>query len=152
MDPSKNLNSSDDEDAENEDADEWSRALSNPDNVIISDSLSGLLSPEDLAPVIVNEPQIALTCVFEFDDYVLGGTLSSYSDAEGIRTYAFITQMTSIYQILKRSNLVSAAIAQTGIPEPVEIEVNPETDVGVSVHIQSGTTALVTVSFSDPTT
>ena len=150
MDPSKNSNSRIDEDAE--EMDEWARALSNPHNVIISDSLSGLLSPEDLAPEIVNEPQTILTCVFEFDDYVLGGTLSSYSDAEGIRTYAFITQLTSIYQILNRSRLVSAAIAQTGVPEPVEIEVNPETEVGVSVHIQGGTTALVTVSFSDPTT
>ena len=128
--------------------DEWSRAMSNPDNVILSDSLVGLLDPEDLTSEIVNSPKTALTCAFEFEDYAIGGTLASYSDADGIRTYAFFVQTLSLHQITNRSRLVSGAITQTGVKDPVIIEVDPKADVGVSVHIQDGNSAMVTVSFS----
>ena len=132
--------------------DEWSRTMTNPDNVILSDSLVGLLDPEDLTSEIVNSPQTSLTCAFEFEDYAIGGTLASYSDADGIRTYAFFAQPLSLHQIVNRSRLVSGAITQTGVQDPVIIEVDPKANVGVSVHIQDGNSAMVTVSFSDSAT
>ena len=131
---------------------EWARTMSNPDNVILSDSLVGLLDPEEMSSEIVNSPKSVLTCAFEFEDYAIGGTLASYSDADGIRTYAFFSQTLSLHQIINRSRLISGAITQTGVKDPVEIEVDPKAEVGVSVHIQDGNSAMVTVSFSDSAT
>ena len=132
--------------------DEWAHAMSNPDNVIISDSLSGLLSPEDLTPEIVNVPQTSLSCSFVFKDYEISGTLASYSDMEGIRTYAFITSTSTVSVLLNRSELKVGVILQSGNDNPTIIEVDEKTEVGLSVHIQDGSTSMVTISFRDATT
>jgi hypothetical protein len=131
---------------------EWTKAMTNPDNVIISDSLSDRLAPEDLKPEIVNTPSTSISCSFMFEDYTIGGTLISCSDAEGIRTYSLLAPVAQVLASLKRSNLLSAVVMQSGVEDPVIVEVDPRAEVGVSSHIQDGSTAMITISFSDSVT
>ena len=148
MDQSENTRVESIDDALNE----WTKAMSNPDNVIISDSLSDRLSPEDLEPEIVNTPTTTLACSFMFEDYTIGGTLISCSDAEGIRTYSLLSPVDQVLSTLKRSKLLSAVVMQNGVEEPAVVEVDPQAEVGVTSHIQDGNTAMITVSFSDSAT
>ena len=148
MDPSENTRVGSIDEA----LDEWSKAMSNPDNVIISDSLSDRLSPEDLEPEIVNNPSTSLVCSFMFEDYTIGGTLMSCSDAEGIRTYTLLAPLTQVLDSLKRSKLLTAVVMQIGTDNPVVVEVDPQAAVGVTSHIQDGSSAMITVSFSDSAT
>ena len=148
MDQSENTRVESIDDALNE----WTKAMSNPDNVIISDSLSDRLSPEDLEPEIVNTPKTTLACSFMFEDYTIAGTLISCSDAEGIRTYTLLAPINQVLNTLKRSKLLSSVVMQSGVEDPVVVEVDPQADVGVTAHVQDGSSAMITVSFSDSVT
>jgi len=128
---------------------EWSRVMSNPDNLIISESLIERVDPYNLGE-IENEPQVKPICMFEFSDYTLSGEVLGFSNVEGQRTYTFASHVKDASKLMHSSQLKKFSMHVTG-DELVAMDSTNIKELNFNVDVQSASHALVTISFSEVT-
>lgn len=124
---------------------EWNRVMSNPDNLIISDSLIERVDPYNLGE-IENPIQVKPVCRFEFSDYTLSGEVLGFSNVEGQRTYTFAAHVKDASRLMHSSDLTQFSM-HVGNDELVSMTSEHITELNFNVDVQSASQALVTISF-----
>jgi hypothetical protein len=105
---------------------EWERILSNPDNVIVSDSLREQLDSTGLEPRVSSLKVARITCYLKFKTHQLEGDLISYaSDAESW-TYVIAAPPEKLVNILYDDNLQLLQITDDVIEGKMSLEMLPE--------------------------
>jgi hypothetical protein len=128
---------------------EWNRIMSNPDNLILSDSLIERVDPYDLGE-IENPIQVKPTCVFEFNDYTLAGEILGFSSINGLRTYTFSSLMRDASNLMNSSPFKKFSMYINN-DELVSIGNEGLNNLSFNVDVQSASQAVVTISFSEVT-
>ena len=128
---------------------EWTRVLSNPDNLIISDSLITRVDPYNLGE-IENTPQLKPICTFEFTSYTLSGEVIGFSNTEGMRTYTFATHVKDASKLMHSCALKQFSM-HVGNDELVTMDNDSIENLNFNVDVQNASQALVTISFSEVT-
>ncbi len=128
---------------------EWSRVLSNPDNVIISDSLISRVDPYNLGE-IENIPQVKPVCTFEFTGHTLSGEVIGFSNVDGMRTYTFESHVKDASKLMHSCTLKKFSM-HAGNDELVKLDNDDIKNLNFNVDVQSASQALVTISFSEVT-
>lgn len=128
--------------------DDWARVASNPDNVIISESLISRVDPYNLG-TIENKKKVTTECEFKFEDYFLTGDVVGFSRVNGTTTYTFETTPAQACQLMNESTLQSFAVM---VGDEVSVSVDDATSLGsfnFEVDVQNSTSATVAVSFTE---
>lgn len=133
--------------ADDEDNKEWGRVLSNPENLIISDSLISRIDPYNLGD-IENEVHVNPVCTFVFAGYELSGDVLGFSNSEGHRTYTFSTSVKEASKLMNSAQLQSFSMSVSG-DEIVTLQKETIEKLNFNVDVQSANVALVTISFSE---
>lgn len=128
---------------------EWTRIMSNPDNVIISDSLIARVDPYNLGE-IVNPVEVKPVCQFEFEGYTLSGDVISFSNVDMRRTYTFSTTLKSASQLMNSAEF-QRFVMKAGTDELLSMSKDHIENFNFNVDIQSATSALVTITFVEAT-
>ena len=128
---------------------EWKRIMSNPDNVIISDSLVARVDPYNLGE-ITNPVEIKPICEFYFEGYKLSGEIISFSNANQQRSYTFSTSLKEASRLMNSANFQKFSMMAGG-DELLTMEKEHISDFNFNVDIQSSTIALVTINFAEVT-
>ena len=113
--------------------DEWGRVLSNPNNVIVSDSLLGKLSLDELSPEIIQPKDVKIKCKVQFESWILEGALIKYGTNVDHMLFtitgpserlANVIYDSVVNSILIEDNISNSKLTVTMLPEddPVEIE------------------------------
>lgn len=126
---------------------EWERVMSNPDNVIISDSLIARVDPYNLGE-IVNPVEIKPICQFNFEGYSLSGEIVSFSNVDMQRSYTFSTSLKDASQLMNSADFKSF-VMKAGSDELLSMSKELITNFNFNVDIQSSTSAVVTITFSE---
>ena len=128
---------------------EWSRLMSNPDNLIISESLIDRVDPYNLGE-IENVAQVKPICTFEFTNYTLSGEVLGFSNVEGQRTYTFASHVKDASKLMHSSSLKQFSM-HVGEDELVTLNNDNIQELNFNVDVQNASQALVTISFSEVT-
>lgn len=126
---------------------EWKRVMSNPDNVIISDSLIARVDPYNLGD-ISNPVEFKPTCQFAFTNYTLSGEVISFSNVDGLRSYTFSTSLKDASQLMGDANIQNFAMLASG-EELLSMSKDHINNFNFNVDVQNSTTALVTITFGE---
>ena len=126
---------------------EWGRVLSNPDGLIISDSLISRVDPYNLGD-IENDVHVKPVCTFTFTGYRLSGDVLGFSNAEGQRTYTFSTSVKEASKLMNSAELQTFSMSVSG-DEIVTLPKESIEKLNFNVDVQSANVALVTISFSE---
>ena len=126
---------------------EWSRLMSNPDNLIISEGLVDRVDPYNLGE-IENIPQVKPVCTFEFTSYTLSGEVLGFSNVEGQRTYTFASHVKDASKLMHSSSLKQFSM-HVGEDELVSMSSDNIQELNFNVDVQNASQALVTISFSE---
>ena len=84
---------------------EWERILSNPDNVIVSDSLREQLDATGLESTVASFKVARITCRLKFKTHQLEGDLISYASDIESRTYVIAAPPEKLVNVLYDDNL-----------------------------------------------
>lgn len=128
---------------------EWSRVMSNPDNLILSDSLISRVDPYNLGE-IENVPQLKPVCTFKFTSYILSGEVIGFSNTEGMRTYTFASHVKDASKLMHSCTLEKFSM-HVGDDELVAMDSKHIKNLNFNVDVQNASQALVTISFSEVT-
>lgn len=128
---------------------EWIRVMSNPDNVIISDSLIARVDPYNLGE-IVNPVEMKPVCKFNFEGYSISGEVASFSNVDMQRSYTFSTSLSDASQLMNSAEFQSFVML-AGNDELLSMSKEHITNFNFNVDIQSSTIAMVTITFSEAT-
>jgi len=128
---------------------EWNRIMSNPDNLILSDSLIERVDPYNLGE-IENPIQVKPVCTFEFNDYALSGEILGFSSVEGQRTYTFTSPMRDASNLMCSSPFKKFSM-NINNDELVSIDSTGLNNLSFNVDVQSASHAIITISFSETT-
>ena len=126
---------------------EWARVMSNPDNVIISDSLIARVDPYNLGE-IVNPVEMKPICQFNFKGYSISGEVNSFSNVDMQRSYTFSTTLKEASQLMNSAEFQSFAML-VGNEELLSMSKEHITNFNFNVDIQNSTIATVTITFSE---
>ncbi len=126
---------------------EWARVMSNPDNVIISDSLIARVDPYNLGE-ITNPVEVKPVCEFNFKGYSLSGEIASFSNVDAQRSYTFSTSLKNASQLMNSAELESF-VMKAGREELFSMSKEHITNFNFNVDIQNSTSATVTITFSE---
>ena len=126
---------------------EFSRVLSNPDNLIISESLIDRVDPYNLGD-IENGIHVKPVCTFVFSGYELSGDVIGFSNMEGRRTYTFSTSVKDASMLMNSSDLQSFSMSVSG-DEIVTLQKESIEALNFNVDVQNANVALVTITFSE---
>jgi len=126
---------------------EWKRVMSNPDNVIISDSLIARVDPYNLGD-ISNPIEFKPVCKFTFTEYSLSGEVISFSNVDGLRSYTFSTTLKEASQLMGDSNVQGFSMLASG-EELLSLGKEYINNFNFNVDVQNSTTALVTITFGE---
>jgi hypothetical protein len=126
---------------------EWRRVISNPDNVIISDSLIARVDPYNLG-AIANPIEFRPFCKFTFTDHTLTGEVISFSNVDGKRSYTFSTSLKEASQLMGDANIQQFAML-AGKEELLSMDKDHINNFNFNVDVQNSTTALVTITFGE---
>jgi hypothetical protein len=124
---------------------EWDRVMSNPDNLIISDSLIERVDPYNLGE-IENPVQVKTICTFEFSEHTLSGEVLGFSNVEGQRTYTFASHVKDASKLMHSSDLKQFSM-HVGTDELISMGNEHIKELNFNVDVQSASQALVTISF-----
>ena len=129
--------------------DEWRRVMANPENVIISESLIARVDPYNLGD-IANPVSIKPKCTFTFEGYTMTGEVISFSNVAGQRSYTFSSSLKEASNLMNTANLLKF---QMSIDDDEILSMAKEhiTDLNFNVDVQSASSALVTITFSEVT-
>ena len=89
------------------------RVTSNPDGLIISDSLVGILDESQLSDVIKNDSTSAVICELEFIDYNIVGNLISYRKKGQLYTYTIDASVNDARALLNESDIATITVRQS---------------------------------------
>jgi hypothetical protein len=126
---------------------EWKRVMGNPDNVIISDSLIARVDPYNLGE-ISNPVEVKPVCQFNFEGFSLSGEVISFSNVDMQRSYTFSTNLREASQLMNSANFLSFAM-KAGVDEILSMSKEDIKNFNFNVDIQSSTSAVVTITFSE---
>ena len=126
---------------------EWKRVMGNPDNVIISDSLIARVDPYNLGE-ISNPVEIKPICQFNFEGFSLSGEVISFSNVDMQRSYTFSTSLKEASQLMNSANFQSF-VMKAGADEILSMSNESIKNFNFNVDIQSSTSAVVTITFSE---
>jgi len=126
---------------------EWKRVMGNPDNVIISDSLIARVDPYNLGE-ISNPVEIKPLCQFNFKGFSLSGEVISFSNVDMQRSYTFSTSLKEASQLMNSANFQSF-VMKAGADEILSMSNESIENFNFNVDIQSSTSAVVTITFSE---
>jgi len=126
---------------------EWKRVMGNPDNVIISDSLIARVDPYNLGE-ISNPVEIKPVCQFNFEGFSLSGEVISFSNVDMQRSYTFSTSLKEASQLMNSANFQSF-VMKAGADEILSMSNESIENFNFNVDIQSSTSAVVTITFSE---
>ena len=126
---------------------EWKRVMGNPDNVIISDSLIARVDPYNLGE-ISNPVEIKPVCQFNFEGFSLSGEVISFSNVDMQRSYTFSTSLKEASQLMNSADFQSF-VMKAGADEILSMSNESIENFNFNVDIQSSTSAVVTITFSE---
>ena len=127
---------------------EWARVTANPDNVIISDSLRDRLPTEYLYREIENEQILQKICTLKFEDYIITGELSSFSNSssDSESSYVIIISSNDAMKLVKKSLLRNLNV-QHGDDEIIDLQIG-DAACTIDVDLQEANMSALTVSIS----
>lgn len=124
---------------------EWERIMSNPENVIMSESLINKVDPYDLGDI---EPTVHLNadCELVFTDYNVVGTIIGFHNVKDIMSYTLLVPTVETYRMFSKSSVQSIRIYSYEETYLVR-EYSDTTVFDYEVEIESGENSILTISF-----
>ena len=128
---------------------EMKRILSNPEHVLMSDSLEGLIDPH-----LLEEPDVWDTgdfvCRLKFANFKISGILKSFSHTVNQKTMSVLIAPSDAIKLLTNNFLNSYECRD--ITKKVVFKEIIENEISLSVTFQENESALVSITFKLSTT
>jgi len=132
---------------------EWDRVMTNPDNVIVSDSLRDLLDPEETNGEIQQAPDVTFTCSIVHDGSIVNGKLVTYTcEPECIKLVLECSRF-DVICLIGASTIDSLMVTNSYDESTLSIELSeddpdPTLEVNLNSTQPSQNSATVTIAIS----
>ena len=125
---------------------EWGRITANPDNMIVSDALRGMLAETDFDSE-GNTPDTFLQCtVFGSEDTIISGRTAKFQQTENMWEVSFECAHSTANTMLTFGDVTSVLFSVPGSESEVVWEVQENTKITKLTEFFSQNDALVTIT------